>query len=478
MASYLIFDQNRFGGAANEGIGLTDNLLVNRDHIKYVSYIDDHTFGLMLNSGTLISLGLFTAFPFNPAANSAPEAIDDINNLLTTSPSGQHLYFTFPETTQAAYPPGVTRIGKFESSITPPPLVENLGDLNDVFRDVSDPLPRNNSLMLGGYSSSLGTIGDGLIYIGNPDTNSGYTSSGGSYSVVVGMDAGKNGLASNMVIIGNEAGNGGVSGTPIDFGIGGTESVVIGAKAVEGDLGALTRSVCLGYRVCSSGFTDVSFDGTNFTSLQNVVIGHDAGPTGSPTTMSYATMIGASAGTGQENTVHNTFIGARAGRQVSTGSNNSCIGYDAQASVGTVSNEFTLGNSSVATLRCAVTSITSLSDERDKKDITDLEYGLDFIESLQPKQFTWDNRPDIQTVEELDENGDLKEVEKEIESANKGKKDFGFIAQDVQPLDNDVLRLVYDENPDKLEMSYGKLVPILVKAVKELSDKVKALEAK
>ena len=136
--------------------------------------------------------------------------------------------------------------------------------------------------------------------------------------------------------------------------------------------------------------------------------------------------------------------------------------------------EITLGNSSVTALRCAVTSITSLSDERDKKDITDLEYGLDFIESLQPKQFTWDNRPE--TMVEVDENGN--EIEKEIENANKGKKDFGFIAQDVKPLDNDVLRLVYDENPDKLEMSYGKLVPILVKAVKELSDKIKALEAK
>jgi len=474
MASYLIFDQNRFGGAANEGIGLTDNLLVNRDHIKYVSYIDDHTFGLMLNSGTLISLGLFTALPFNPAANSAPEAIDDINNLLTTSPSGQHLYFTFPETTQAAYPPGVTRIGKFESSITPPPLVENLGDLNDVFRDVSNQFPRDNSLMLGGYSSSLGTIGDGLIYIGNPDTNSGYTSLGGFHSVVVGMDAGKNGLASNMVIIGNEAGNGGVPGTPINLGSGGTESVIIGAKAVEGDLGALTKSVCLGYRVCSGGFTNVSFDGVNVTSIQNVVIGAEAGPSVTPTTMSYTTIVGADAGDSLGNTVHNTFIGSRAGRQVSTGSNNSCIGFDAQASAGTVSNEFTLGNSSVATLRCAVTSITSLSDERDKKDITDLEYGLDFIESLQPKQFTWDNRPE--KTFELDEDGN--KVEKEIESANKGKKDFGFIAQDVQPLDNDVLRLVYDENPDKLEMSYGKLVPILVKAVKELSDKVKALEAK
>ena len=34
-----------------------------------------------------------------------------------------------------------------------------------------------------------------------------------------------------------------------------------------------------------------------------------------------------------------------------------------------------------------------------------------------------------------------------------------------------------DENPDKLEASYGKLVPILVKAIQELSTKITALEA-
>ena len=37
--------------------------------------------------------------------------------------------------------------------------------------------------------------------------------------------------------------------------------------------------------------------------------------------------------------------------------------------------------------------------------------------------------------------------------------------------------MVIDENPDRLEASYGKLVPILVQAIKELSVKVKALEA-
>lgn len=191
------------------------------------------------------------------------------------------------------------------------------------------------------------------------------------------------------------------------------------------------------------------------------------------------TSIGYASGTSFTSGTNCTFIGFSAGSNYNPtfGTNVTCLGAQAQASSNTATNEITLGNTSISVLRCAVTSITSLSDERDKKDITDLEYGLDFIESLQPKQFTWDNRPETQKVSDLDENGNIKEVEKEIESANKGKKDFGFIAQDVQPLDNDVLRLVYDENPDKLEMSYGKLVPILVKAVKELSEKVKALEA-
>ena len=33
-----------------------------------------------------------------------------------------------------------------------------------------------------------------------------------------------------------------------------------------------------------------------------------------------------------------------------------------------------------------------------------------------------------------------------------------------------------DRNPDRLEASYGKLVPMLVKAIQDLSDKNTALE--
>ena len=49
------------------------------------------------------------------------------------------------------------------------------------------------------------------------------------------------------------------------------------------------------------------------------------------------------------------------------------------------------------------------------------------------------------------------------------------MAQEIQELDDDTLRLVYDSNPDKLEISYGKLVPILVKAIQELKAEIEAL---
>ena len=182
----------------------------------------------------------------------------------------------------------------------------------------------------------------------------------------------------------------------------------------------------------------------------------------------------------------NTGIGKNAGSTLTTGTNCSFLGNDSQPSANNVTNEITLGDSNIATLRCAVTSITSLSDQRDKAGITNLSYGLDFINLLQPREFVWDNRASIKKelvlnedgTSKVDEDGNSIMEDVEFFSANKGKKDFGFIAQEVQQLDNDTLRLVYDANSDKLEMSYGKLVPVLVKAVQELSAEVESLKAK
>ena len=65
-------------------------------------------------------------------------------------------------------------------------------------------------------------------------------------------------------------------------------------------------------------------------------------------------------------------------------------------------------------------------------------------------------------------------------SDNNGKTELGFIAQEIDAAlgdKNDYIGAVYKSNPEKLEASYGKFVPILVKAVQELSAKVTALEA-
>ena len=400
MANYLIFNQN------GTGLGDAKKILVNREHIKYVSSIAANKFGLKLNSGASLEIQL--------TANEATTVIDDINSLLKSNPSGD---------LEIRLPAGVTIDPSGTSVTTGAGAGGSLFDLNDASLYVH---PFSDSFQIGNTSTDITDANQlGNIYIQNNDYSSTLASTFAEQA---------------NTVIGQEAG--------------GTKFY----NATGFNFSTPTGQTALGFWALKNwGNTSNSMDNAN----GNTALGYQAGS-------EYRTGNGC------------TFVGSGAGSSYNPtfGDNVTIIGSFAQASSNTAINEITLGDSSVATLRCAVTSITSLSDERDKKDITDLEYGLDFIESLQPKQFTWDNRPETQTVPEVDENGDIKEVEKEIESANKGKKDFGFIAQDVQALDNDVLRLVYDENPDKLEMSYGKLVPILVKAVKELSDKVKALEAK
>tara|TARA_Y100001951_G_scaffold26436_1_gene20470 strand:- start:331 stop:1920 length:1590 start_codon:yes stop_codon:yes gene_type:complete len=155
----------------------------------------------------------------------------------------------------------------------------------------------------------------------------------------------------------------------------------------------------------------------------------------------------------------NTCVGQYAGNTLSTGSNNTCLGNNAIPSAVDVSNEITLGNSSVTSLRCQVQTISSLSDARDKTDIVDSPDGLELINLLKPRKFTWAMRE---------------------ESENNGRTELGFIAQELDEAlgdKNDYIHAVNKNNPDKLEASYSKLIPILVKAIQELTIEVKALKS-
>jgi hypothetical protein len=157
---------------------------------------------------------------------------------------------------------------------------------------------------------------------------------------------------------------------------------------------------------------------------------------------------------------HNTYVGAGAGDAATTGNHNICLGKDSDPSSNSAGGECTLGDGNITSLRCNDTSIGSLSDQRDKTDITDLPIGLNFINALKPRKFKWATR-----------DGNAKD----------GQYRAGFIAQELQSLESstsvDYLDLIIDNNPDRLEAKEGHLLPVLIKAVQELSAKVTALEA-
>ena len=151
---------------------------------------------------------------------------------------------------------------------------------------------------------------------------------------------------------------------------------------------------------------------------------------------------------------YNTAIGYAAG--VASGSLTNCtsIGYGASCDT---NNQITLGNSSVLLMRY-YGSLTYLSDQRDKKDIETLESSLAFVEQLKPVRFNWNMRDGGKV--------DIPEI--------------GFIAQDLQQVQLDtginIPNLVYDVNPEKLEASYGTLLPLLVKSIQELSQEITDLK--
>jgi hypothetical protein len=181
------------------------------------------------------------------------------------------------------------------------------------------------------------------------------------------------------------------------------------------------------------------------------------------TTGANNTAVGQQAGdkitTGTQNVTLGTGAASSGTNDLTTGSNNIIIGYNAAASSASVSNEITLGNSSISALRCQITTISSLSDARDKTNISDLPAGLDFINALRPVEFDWNMR----------------------DGGKVGIHDTGFIAQDLLSAQEstgvNIPDLVRTIDPERLEAGYGKLIPVLVKAIQELSAEVKYLKS-
>jgi trimeric autotransporter adhesin len=332
---------------------------------------------------------------------------------------------------------------------------------NDAMEGTLGTTTGDNNVAIGSGTFKSITTGYQNIAIGN---DSGYSITTGNRNVALG---GTGSLYSQTTASDNTA-IGSSAGYRITTGIGNT---MVGSNA-----GAAAGPTTTNYN------TFVGYYAGRFTpGPNNTLIGYKAGYGVSGSTTAAAeymvavgehaltgittgvenTAVGGYAGSSTTSGYRNTYLGYTAGDALTTGSNNTILGHGADASSATVSNEITLGNASIATLRCQVTSITALSDRRDKKNIVPLELGLDFINSLNPVKFTWNTR----------------------DGAKVGQQEAGFIAQELDEAQiaagaETYLDIVLKENLDKLEAAPGKLIPVLVKAIQDLSAEVATLKEK
>ena len=143
-------------------------------------------------------------------------------------------------------------------------------------------------------------------------------------------------------------------------------------------------------------------------------------------------------------------------------SNSTCLDLNRKTTDGVIIN-LRKNGSSVGSISTNANSLPS--DKNFKRDIKDLNIGLDLVSQLQPKSFNL-------IVD--DENSPVM---------------YGLVAQDLEialekvgVTKNSAWILQHEEKNDAKEsdysLDYGKLIPILINAIKELQAKVTALESK
>ena len=210
------------------------------------------------------------------------------------------------------------------------------------------------------------------------------------------------------------------------------------------------KQVCVGYQ---AGYSNLSSTG----STGNVMVGWQAG---------YSN-------TGPDN----TYIGGYAGGDATSGGGNVAIGFYAGSSnalsifnLAANSDRIVIGSTNTSNAYVKV-AWTVTSDARDKTDVENSPYGLNFVSALRPVTFKWDERCNY---EDGISDG----------SKKKDKAQLGFLAQEVISVEklfgasSKAFLIADDEEDERLKITETKFIPVLVKAIQELSAKNDALEAR
>ena len=367
----------------------------------------------------------------------------------------------------------------------------------------------NYNVVIGDEAGTALTTGDNNVAVGfealkTEDTASRSTAVG--YRALLTQNAGD--VDANNTAVGYNA------GTSITTGV---QNVFLGNHAGD-DLNDADYNIAIGYAALDadtkgSKSTAIGYNALgqqNFTSAtdsDNVAVGDEAGA--SITTSKGNALLGATAGDAITTGLYNTCIGAIAGSDITEGEGNVMIGYSA----GSYSNDFitgsqnncigaytvaggtsdvganslgynltahggytTVGNGSndIRALH-GNTTWSTVSDERYKKNIEDAKAGLSFINALKPRTFKY------KTLGELPETFSAYKADSTKVFKNENTN-HGFIAQEVkQAIDadnnlKDGFRLWDERGDGSQEIAETALIPMLVKAIQELSAKNDALE--
>jgi len=381
----------------------------------------------------------------------------------------------------------------------------------------------NNNVAIGKDAGTALTLSDNNVAVGyqalmTEDTTIGSTALGyralktqnlGSdgYNVALGHDAGT-GLTTGIsnTLIGGFSGGGatltGSSNTAVGrnslyVNTSGASNVAIGAEALTANTTA-SQNTAVGYQ---AGYANTTGDA-------NVVLG--SGGLAANTTGGNNVAIGNNALTSQTSPNINIGIGSGAGGEITSGAANICIGYisgrhgvnlqtgnynvlvghytDTTATGTNYANGFgynitadggytTIGADNVdIRAEHGVATWATVSDERYKKDIVDSQAGLSLINALRPRTFNYKTHGELPETFKAYEEGSTKVFKS-------SQTQHGFIAQEVKAAMDadsgvkDGFKLWDDREDGSQEVAEAALIPVLVKALQELSAKNDALEA-
>ena len=140
-------------------------------------------------------------------------------------------------------------------------------------------------------------------------------------------------------------------------------------------------------------------------------------------------------------------------------------------------NNFTFGNGTLdSNIAFGATSITAPSDERFKEEVADSTAGLSFINDLRPVTYKWKKEKDLPTTMDAYVEGSEKRVMND-------NTNHGFIAQEVKaaidahPELKDGFDMWMEKDSDgQQRVAPSALVPMLVKAIQELTARIETLE--